>query len=151
VGQERFRSVTKSHYCKTAGVILVYDIAQRDTFDHIPRWLEDVRHATALYTFIYLVGNKSDLEADRQVTLEEAQKFAQLHDLILCEAETNKNVDRCLLETTSRIYALVTSETIDANALGSDVRQCTSAHSSCCSSMYNAEPSGMNATYNCCI
>jgi Ras-related protein Rab-14 len=78
-GQERFRSVTKSYYRGAAGAILVYDITQRDTFDNIPRWLDDVRHATAPHTVIYLVGNKSDLEASRQVTLEEAQKFAQLH------------------------------------------------------------------------
>jgi hypothetical protein len=59
-------------------------------------------------------------------------------------------VDKCFLETASRIYDLVTSGTIDTNVLGSGVQRRTSTHPSRSSSMYSTEPSRLDATYSCC-
>jgi hypothetical protein len=45
------------------GAMLVYDITKRQTFDHIPRWLEELRSHADKNIVIILIGNKSDLES----------------------------------------------------------------------------------------
>lgn len=42
-GQERFRTITQSYYRSANGVILAYDITRRESFEDLPRWLEDVK------------------------------------------------------------------------------------------------------------
>ena len=62
-GQERFRAVTRSYYRGAAGALLVYDITRRSTYNHLQSWLNDARNLTNPNTVIFLIGNKSDLEA----------------------------------------------------------------------------------------
>ena len=78
-GQESFRSITRSYYRSAAGAIIVYDITKylyymtfrRESFDSISRWLEEAKaNGNPKLTFT-LVGNKSDLETERQVSFEE--------------------------------------------------------------------------------
>jgi small GTP-binding protein len=76
-GQELFRSVTRGYYRGSAGALLVFDISNRDSFDHIGRWLHDVREVARSDVVTILLGNKVDLADKRDVTFEEAQKFAQ--------------------------------------------------------------------------
>jgi len=66
-GQESFRSITRSYYRGAAGALLVYDITRRDTFSHLTTWLEDARQHSSSNMVIMLIGNKSDLEARREV------------------------------------------------------------------------------------
>mmetsp|Transcript_29199 Transcript_29199/g.81680 ORF Transcript_29199/g.81680 Transcript_29199/m.81680 type:complete len:232 (-) Transcript_29199:324-1019(-) len=75
-GQERFRAVTRSYYRGAAGALLVYDISRRATFNHLTSWLTDARNLTTPNTIIMLIGNKADLDDQRDVTFEEAQAFA---------------------------------------------------------------------------
>ena len=68
-----------SYYRGSNGILLVYDITQRSTYEHIDRWLKEIREHEYNYTedaVIILVGNKTDLEQSRAVSTEEAQKFA---------------------------------------------------------------------------
>ena len=67
-GQERYRAITNTYYRQAIGVLLVYDISRRDTFESIGKWLQEVRDHADEKVAIILVGNKSDLEKDRQVT-----------------------------------------------------------------------------------
>merc|ERR1712071_264873 len=80
-GQERFRAVTRSYYRGAAGALLVYDITRRSTYNHLSSWLSDARNLTNPNTVIFLIGNKSDLEAQRDVTYEEAKQFAEENEL----------------------------------------------------------------------
>lgn len=86
-GQEVFRSITRSYYRGCAGVLLVYDLTRRETFEHILTWLADVeKHCDAeRRPVIALVGNKSDLEHKRQVSTEEGQEFARRYNLLFFE------------------------------------------------------------------
>ena len=43
-GQESFKSITRSYYRGAAGALLVYDITRKETFNHLTRWLEEVRY-----------------------------------------------------------------------------------------------------------
>ncbi|VDN53337.1 unnamed protein product [Dracunculus medinensis] len=99
-GQESFRSITRSYYRGAAGALLVYDITRRDTFNHLTSWLEDARQHSNSNMVIMLIGNKSDLEARREVKKEEGEAFAHEHGLIFMEtsAKTAANVEEKFIE-----------------------------------------------------
>lgn len=85
-GQERFRAVTRSYYRGAAGALMVYDITRRSTYNHLSSWLADTKNLTNPNTVIFLIGNKSDLEGNREVTYEEAKQFADEHGLMFVES-----------------------------------------------------------------
>ncbi len=68
-GQERFRTITANYFRGAAGVIVVYDITDKNSFDSVPRWLLDVdKFSTDPQQVVRLiVGNKADMEGSRQV------------------------------------------------------------------------------------
>ena len=102
-GQERFRSIIKNYYKGANGVLLVYDITKRDTFKKLDFWLEDLKNNSDDIDnlFIFLVGNKSDLEENREVSLEEANEFAKSKKLPYMEvsAKSGKNVKELFEKT----------------------------------------------------
>lgn len=65
---------------------MVYDITRRSTYNHLSSWLTDTKNLTNPSTVIFLIGNKTDLESSREVTFEEAQRFADEHGLMFLEA-----------------------------------------------------------------
>jgi len=106
-GQEKFRSITRSYYRGAAGALLVYDITRRETFEHLASWLEDCLKYSNANIVIMLIGNKSDLEAQRQVTREEGEEFAKKHGLFFLEtsAKTADNVDEAFIRAAKDIYS----------------------------------------------
>eukprot|EP01017_Pseudomicrothorax_dubius_P038154 TRINITY_DN5679_c0_g2_i6.p1 TRINITY_DN5679_c0_g2~~TRINITY_DN5679_c0_g2_i6.p1 ORF type:complete len:223 (+),score=59.83 TRINITY_DN5679_c0_g2_i6:67-735(+) len=114
-GQESFRSITRSYYRSAAGALLVYDITRRESFNHISRWLEEARQNGNPYMTFILVGNKCDLESERQVTFAEGERFAKENDLIFLEtsAKTAMNVEESFLRTAREIYDKVSRGKID--------------------------------------
>jgi small GTP-binding protein len=93
-GQELFRSVTRGYYRGSSGALILFDIANRDTFENVERWLHDVKAVARLDVVLILIGNKCDLEAQRQVRTEEALDFAQRYGMKYFEvsAKTGANV-----------------------------------------------------------
>jgi Ras-related protein Rab-1A len=75
-GQERFRTMTSAYYRGSDGIVLVYDTTDKDSFDHMDSWLQEVNRFAGDSTSKLLVGNKSDMTAERAVTSEEGQKKA---------------------------------------------------------------------------
>jgi len=78
-GQERFRSITNAYYKGAKGALLVYDVTRRDTFDNINKWVPELKASGDKEVTIILVGNKCDLESERQVSTEEGNKKAELY------------------------------------------------------------------------
>lgn len=62
-GQETFKSITRSYYRGSIGVILVYDITNRDSFNNIMKWLDETKNYANDKVTMLLVGNKTDLDA----------------------------------------------------------------------------------------
>ena len=105
-GQERYRSVTKAYYKGGKGVLLVYDITRRSTFDNIDNWLIDLRTNGDNNIFIALIGNKSDLEAEREISKEEAQTKAEQYNIAFLEtsAKTGDNINKAFTELVEQVY-----------------------------------------------
>ena len=71
--QERFKTITSTYYKGAHGVIIVYDITDKDSFRSVENWIAELdKHASENVNKM-LVGNKCDLEAKRQVSLIEGQ------------------------------------------------------------------------------
>ncbi|KAG4154152.1 hypothetical protein ERO13_D03G039800v2 [Gossypium hirsutum] len=115
-GQERYRAVTSAYYRGAAGAMLVYDVTKRQTFNHIARWLEELRGHADKNIVIMLVGNKSDLEKQREVSTEDATEFAQKEGLFFLEtsALAAKNVETAFLTVLTEIFNIVNKKNIVA-------------------------------------
>ena len=78
-GEERFRSITASYYKASQGLLLMYDITNRETFDNIENWIKNITESLGQDEkyLIVLIGNKLDLaladSQSRAVTTEEAE------------------------------------------------------------------------------
>lgn len=115
-GQERFRSITKSYYRNSVGVLLIYDITNYASFEHIPIWMmEAKRHIEPHRPVFALIGCKSDLVnsggSQREVTYEEAQNFAKANSLHFVEtsARTGANVEEAFRMVTEEIHSRIRS------------------------------------------
>ena len=111
-GQEQYRAVTGIYYRGAAGAFVVYDIADRSTFEDIPSWLEELHQHTDEDIVMLLVGNKCDLHHARQVTIEEGQEFAKKNQMLFIEtsAQDNVNINQAFDLVTQEIFKLVSSE-----------------------------------------
>lgn len=90
-GQESFRSITKIFYRGAHAVILAYSIANRDTFDSLTEWLAEVKLQCNHDIIVFLVGNKADLEDEREVSKERQMAFAKEHNIIYVAETSAKN------------------------------------------------------------
>ncbi|KAF7826219.1 ras-related protein RABA3 [Senna tora] len=84
-GQERYRAVTSAYYRGALGAMLVYDITKRQSFDHVARWVEELRAHADNSIVIMLIGNKADLVDLRAVSTEDAVEFAEDQGLFFSE------------------------------------------------------------------
>lgn len=78
-GQERFHSIAITSVKNSQGIILVYDITNRKSFEDLNMWINDINNATDKASII-LFGNKCDLQ-NRKVSKEEAEKFAKKNNI----------------------------------------------------------------------
>jgi Ras-related protein Rab-11A len=104
----RYRAVTSAYYRGALGALLVYDITKRQSFDHIPRWLDELRGHAYKNIVIMLVGNKSDLEEERAVSTEDAKEFADKENLFFLETSARQvtNVENAFQTVLTEIFKI---------------------------------------------
>lgn len=119
-GQERYRAVTSAYYRGALGAMLVYDITKRQSFDHVARWLEELRGHADKNIVIMLIGNKTDLGTLRAVPTEDAKEFAQRENLFFMETSAldSVNVEPSFLTVLTEIYRIVSKKNLVANEEG---------------------------------
>ena len=106
-GQESFRSITKIFYRSADAVILSYSINQRDSFEHLSSWINEVHEQCPEEAMIFLVGNKLDLESEREVSREAARAFQRQHDIKYfteTSAKSGDNVTRLFHDASKLLY-----------------------------------------------
>ena len=93
-GQEIFHSLTKNFYRKADGIIIVYDITNKESFERVQDWIKSVYDNTETYKEIQMiiVGNKIDLEEKREVRKEDGLKIGKYYEIDFFEASA-KNAE----------------------------------------------------------
>lgn len=99
-GQERFRTITTAYYRGAMGIVLIYDVTDARTFENVRNWFDTVTQHANEDAQIFLVGNKSDDQENRQVLPEQGQQLAQLLKIPFLEAsaKTKDNVESIFYE-----------------------------------------------------
>jgi len=89
-GQERFRTITSSYYRGAHGIIIVYDVTDQDSFNNVKQWLNEIDRYASDNVNKLLVGNKSDLTANKVVATETAKAFADEMGIPFMETSAKK-------------------------------------------------------------
>ena len=115
-GQERFRAITKAYYRGAHGILVVFDISRRETFEKTRLWIDSIRDAGTGSIDTILIGNKADLT--RAVSREEAEALAKEYKIQYYEtsAKDNTNVDQAFHELASMALKRYNSATPSPNS-----------------------------------
>lgn len=110
-GQEKYQSVAKAYYRNAIGALVVFSLANRESFLALENWVEQVRKYCHPKVKMLIVGNKTDLVDQKAVTDAEIQQFVESHGLQYMEssAKTNKNIREIFFTITQEIYKAVVS------------------------------------------
>ncbi len=106
-GQERFVNVRALYYKGSAGALCVFDLTNRESFEHVPNFLAEINTYSGKTIPVVLVGNKSDL-SNREVTREEAVTLAKKLGLFYLEssAKTGSGVTDCFTLLAAKMAGL---------------------------------------------
>jgi len=105
-GQERYRTITTSYYRGSQGILLVYDITDKNSFSSIRNWVSQIKqHADANVVKI-LIGNKSDMQISRQVSYAEGEELAREFNMKFFEtsAQQDVNVELAFMTIATDVY-----------------------------------------------
>ena len=90
-GQERFRTLTASYYRGSNAILLCYDISDKNTFNNINIWLEEIKRYSTGKPLLILCGNKTDLEDKREVYKKDAEEYAKINNMYFFESSSKNN------------------------------------------------------------
>nr|CAG4711351.1 unnamed protein product [Naegleria fowleri] len=104
-------SITAGYYKGAQGVLIVYDVTNRESFEHVKSWYDEVKQNTQEGVCIIMCGNKADIEKDRVVSTAEGEKLASQLGIAFFEtsAKTSDNIHiafRKLIESCIKKQAL---------------------------------------------
>nr|GMD85719.1 ras-related protein RABA4d-like [Ipomoea batatas] len=96
--------------------MLVFDLTKRQSFDHMARWLEELRGHADKNIVIMLIGNKCDLAHLRAVPTEDAQEFAERENLFFMETSAlgDTNVESAFMTVLTQIYTIISKKSLVA-------------------------------------
>lgn len=123
-GQERFRTITTSYYKGAQAIIIVYDITDKESFEHVRNWMLDIDKYWPNYFIFrfakegvlrFLVGNKCDLEHKRQVTYDQGKDLAKQYNIQFLEtsAKDTVNIDELFVSCAKNFLEKQNSNVVD--------------------------------------
>ena len=117
-GQERFQTVTSNYYHNANGVIVVYDVTNRESFEAVRKWLDDVSKYAQQDVCKLLIGNKSDLNKFREVTTKEGKNLSKSLGIPFLEtsAKDSTNVEEVFTKMSNAIYEKRSTKTFDSHS-----------------------------------
>ncbi|KAG8936213.1 GTP-binding protein of the rab/ypt [Tulasnella sp. 419] len=125
-GQERYKSLTPIYYRNANCAVVVYDVTVQASFEKARSWIRELQRQADPSILVYLCGNKSDLAATmRQVSQEEAKKFAEEEGLLWGEAsaKTGENVHEIFNAIAKKLPTTVPAPGTGPNARGASSGQ----------------------------
>ncbi|XP_065212362.1 ras-related protein Rab-13 [Planococcus citri] len=104
-GQERFRTLTTAYYRGAMGILLVYDVTNIESFNHLPYWIKTIQENASQNVVTVLAGNKCDAEYQRTVDRTNGEKLAETFDMPFFEisCKNDVNIEAALLTLTRMI------------------------------------------------
>lgn len=100
-GEEKYKGIVKSFYNKANGILLTFDLTNKESFDRIDFWVQELKNNVGLNDlYIVLVGNKKDKIEDRKVSYEEAEKYSLDNDFggyFEVSAKTNEGINELFI------------------------------------------------------
>ncbi len=109
-GQERFRNVVSTYFRGSNGILLLYDITNRDSFKDLESWLIEIEKNSDENVLKILIGNKNDLEEERVISYDEGKAFAERNNMKFIEtsAKLDTNVSEAF-ETLGKLMVEIKS------------------------------------------
>ena len=106
-GEEKYKSIPKNHIKNVQGIILMYDITNKKSFDSIIDWISDVKEIKGENFPMILVGNKIDLNESREVTEEMGYELAEKNQIEFFETSNKDgtNIQEAGLEIVYKILS----------------------------------------------
>ena len=92
-GQERFKNIIASYYRGAHGILLLYDVTDRDSFKNLNNWLIEIEKNANKNVLKILIGNKTDLEDKRVISYNQGKEFADNYGLKFIETSVKKNLN----------------------------------------------------------
>eukprot|EP00930_Biecheleria_cincta_P040009 TRINITY_DN2744_c0_g1_i1.p1 TRINITY_DN2744_c0_g1~~TRINITY_DN2744_c0_g1_i1.p1 ORF type:complete len:207 (-),score=51.60 TRINITY_DN2744_c0_g1_i1:64-684(-) len=111
-GQERFRTITSSYYRGAHGIIVVYDVTDKESFNNVKHWMQEIDKYAADGVNKLLVGNKCDLSSKKVVSYDEAKELAESLQVQFMEtsAKNAHNVEQAFQMMAGEIKTRVASQ-----------------------------------------
>jgi small GTP-binding protein len=105
-GMEKYKQITVSYYRGAQAAIVCFDLTNMSTFKSVKRWIDDFNQNQPTGKLIIIVGNKSDLVEEREVSKEEIDKFIEMNGYIYfeCSARQGEGIDEMFLQLAKRLY-----------------------------------------------
>ena len=119
-GQERFRTITTSYYKGAHAIVIVFDITDKDSFEHVKIWMQDIDKFAKQGVMRILVGNKCDLEHQRAVTKNEGNEMALKYGIKYLEtsAKDTINIENLFVDTAKKLLEKQQSSKVGGGNLG---------------------------------
>ena len=92
-GQERFKNIISSYYRGAHGILLLYDVTDKESFKNLSNWLIEIEKNASKNILRILIGNKCDLEDKRVITHSQGKEFADTYGLKFIETSAKKNLN----------------------------------------------------------
>ncbi|KAA0184076.1 hypothetical protein HAZT_HAZT010047 [Hyalella azteca] len=129
-GEERFRTLTTAYYRGAQGIVLVYDVTNTDSFDHLTYWLRNIEENASPEVVKILAGNKCEVFPHHKlVQKDRAQKLAECYGMEFHEVSCRSNIN---VQETFRNLARAGSDA-DERTGNVDLQEPAQANSKCAS------------------
>jgi Ras-related protein Rab-8A len=131
-GEEKFKAIAKNFYRGAHGVLLVYDICQKNSFLDVKSWIEQIiENADNDDIVMILCGNKCDNEKERKISKEEGENLAKNYGIPFfeCSAKNNFNINEIFETMAQKIYTKVgnrqsSSVKLTSNSIKKKIGKC---------------------------
>ena len=123
-GHEKFRTITTSYYKSAQAIIILYDITQKSSFEHIRNWITEIDKFGKQGVLKVIVGNKLDLENNRKIKKEDAENLAAKYGVKLWEisAKDNTNIEEMFTDTIKTLLEKNSKIISESSSMGNNIK-----------------------------